>query len=311
MKTKKLVALALLGGGALISGGTASAALVVYEGFDYTAGTDFANGANAGLNGGTGFGGSWNGAIPTGGTVNSHEVVSGLTLTGLTTTGEAAGRDPRNGRSTISRSISAASQTALTGDGSTIWFSVLMDPRVDGVAANAAFENNTRGTFVFGDVALTDANATAPATLSGNGIGVAFGGSGGGTVDNTNFTNSNIVGVTYSGGAATVGGGTGAVGDVVSMIVGQIDWAAGGSNDTITLYNVLDPTAPLPAAFATMTADLNQSTFNVVSVAEGQMSVFDEIRFGMTAEDVGVVPEPSSLSLLALSGLALLRRRRA
>jgi len=37
----------------------------------------------------------------------------------------------------------------------------------------------------------------------------------------------------------------------------------------------------------------------------------DEIRIGTTWGDMLIVPEPSSLSLLAVGGLALLLRRRA
>ncbi|HKK18201.1 MAG TPA: hypothetical protein VJ952_05920 [Opitutales bacterium] len=103
--------------------------------------------------------------------------------------------------------------------------------------------------------------------------------------------------------------------DAVStfMIAGQIDWAANGSDDTLTLWNVTDPTAGLPGtSFATMTADLDQSLFNTLAVESQQVATIDEIRFGTTLESVGVVPEPSSFALITgCLGLTwvMLRRR--
>ena len=165
---------------------------------------------------------------------------------------------------------------------------------------------------------LSDASGATPGVFgsASSGIGVAFNGSGVSTPNNTTFANSNLVGVSYDGTtAATITGGTGPTGDNVSMIVGEITWAPNGSADTINLYNVLDPTAGLPAsAFATISVDLDQSTFDTISYAEGQASAIDEIFFGENLEDVGVtfapIPEPSSAILLGFSGLALLRRRR-
>ena len=73
-----------------------------------------------------------------------------------------------------------------------------------------------------------------------------------------------------------------------------------------------DLTAPLPTAFSVQTLDVDQTQFDTISISDGQTSGFDEIRFGTTLADVtpGAIPEPSSLSLLALASLALLRRRK-
>jgi len=103
------------------------------------------------------------------------------------------------------------------------------------------------------------------------------------------FADGGIQGVTFTGGVLEQSDGMGnslITDDTLSLIVGQIDWAANGSLDTISLFNVTDPTAPLGTPFSTMTLDVDQTTFDTFSIADGQTSGFDEIRFGMTLEDV-------------------------
>ena len=56
----------------------------------------------------------------------------------------------------------------------------------------------------------------------------------------------------------------------------------------MTVYSIADPTAALPAPFATMTADLDQSLFDSLAIGDKQRAVVDEIRFGDTAADVGL-----------------------
>jgi hypothetical protein len=203
----------------------------------------------------------------------------------------------------MSRTISGTSLTALTADNSTMWFSVMMNPRT--ADSEASFALNSYGTIVLGDAALTggSGSAAAPIASGGNAIGVGFAGTGGGGV----WDDMRIQGVTYSGGALTESSRT-TVGDTTLMIVGKVDWAANGSDDTISLYNVTDPSAALPAAFSTMTVDLDQSTFSVVSIGDAQTSIFDEIR--MDTELANVIPEPATLGLVAAFGGAVLFIRR-
>ncbi|MGE9271244.1 MAG: PEP-CTERM sorting domain-containing protein [Verrucomicrobiales bacterium] len=281
----------------LLTSSSLYSAAIVYEGFDYTSGTDIP-GQGAVVDG---WSGAWTETTSSSSPV-VWETVSGLSFGALEVTGGAAQRTSRTGNAAMTRSISASSQAALTGDDTTIWFSVLMAPT--GGDGNG-FALNTYATLVFGNAALTggSGNSAAPITVGGDALGVSFASAGG-----ADFANMTVQGVTYRDGVA-VQAGSCLVGEGTSLIVGKIDWAANGSDDTLTLYNILDPTAALPASFVSMSVDFDQSDFNVISVGDSQTSVFDEIRLGSELADVLPVPEPSSLTLLALSSVALLRRR--
>jgi arylsulfatase A-like enzyme len=243
-------------------------ASVVYEGFAYPAG-DSVVGQGSTSNG---WAGAWSGSGE-----NIPSVASGLTFDSLSVSGGSAQRASKVGLAEINRQISTASQAALTGDGTTLWFSVLMNA---GSGGNAG---NTYGTLIFGDTALTsgDGSAAAPIGSGGNAIGVGFAGNG------SSYADVQIQGVTYNDGVATQNSAERiTVGTTTSLIVGQVDWAANGTTDTVSLYNVSNPSNELPAAFATMEADLDQSAFNVVGIGAGQTSVFDEIRFDTTLAGV-------------------------
>ncbi|MBK1829780.1 PEP-CTERM sorting domain-containing protein [Verrucomicrobiaceae bacterium R5-34] len=290
----------------LLASQSSQAALTLYEGFEYTSGDDL-DGNGSGI----GFGSNlWTGLNSSG--TNPHSVGSGLSFGSLEVTGGSAERDIRNGRSTATRLIAASSVTDLTADNTTIWFSVLMDPTIN-TATTGGQPANTYGTLIFGNAGLTDSSSGtqngAGTTIanSGDAVGVGFFG-------NTTFAGVGIQGVTFSDGTIDQGNGASnaiTTGDSLSLIVGRIDWAADGSNDTITLYDVTDPAAGLPGtAFSTMTLDVDQTTFDTISISGGQTEAFDEIRFGTELADVIPVPEPSSSLLLGLGSAALLLRRK-
>ena len=84
-----------------------------------------------------------------GGGSNHPTSTAGQNFGDLQVTGLAAQRPTRIGNGAMSRPISAASQTALTADDSTAWFSVLMTATGgDGFAANSF------GTLILGDAPL-------------------------------------------------------------------------------------------------------------------------------------------------------------
>lgn len=291
------IAMALFAGAASFAHG----ALVVYEPFDYTA-----NSAVVGKSGGTGFSTGlgeedWKGA----GTTSNNIVGAGLSFGSLDVAGGSNLRSERSGRGVTSRTISTTSQTSLLAQ-STIWFSVLLDP-----SGGNGFANNTYATLIFGDTAFADANANgAPVLAGGNAFGVGFVGHEP-APSSTDVSLVGIQGVAYNGGTVSTNGEI-VPGDVTSFIVGRIDFddVGNGGSDVLRLYRVTDPNLALPGSpFATIITDLDQSGFDIVSIADPQTSIFDEIRIGTTLASV-TVPEPSSLTLLGFGALAMLRRRR-
>jgi hypothetical protein len=279
-----------------LSVGFSRAELVVYEGFDY-APTDGSVAIN-GKSGGTGFSGNWS-SLGT----NGYKVYGGLSYGSLEVSGGATQRPQTSSAARSSRTLLAPA--SLVADGSTMWFSVLMNPVTDknGIA------NQSFGTLILGDAAFNiPVQSSAPPILnSGNAIGVGFAGTDDGGTD---FANMCIQGVTYKGGVLTQNAAERLkVGNTTVMVVGKVEWAANGTDDVVSLYNVSNLAVMPTMAFSTMTVDLDQSVFNVIAIGDAETSVFDEIRFGTTYADVVPVPEPATVSLLVLGGLGLLRRR--
>jgi hypothetical protein len=101
------------------------------------------------------------------------------------------------------------------------------------------------------------------------------------------------------------------------FVVAKIDWAAGGSNDTITIArwnqtatsapNLADWNALTSAEKPTISADLDQSTFDTLSLETNNYGWIDDIRiatdFDSVVSGTNVVPEPSSALILTAVGL--------
>ncbi|WP_372806511.1 hypothetical protein [Pontiella sp.] len=260
--------------------GVQTQASTVYEGFDYADGTNV-----WGQAGGEGWEGVWVGTDTDAAGRGIPEVGTGLTFTNLTVTGGAYVRPQRYGVAQSSRTISTASQAALTADNTTIWFSVLMKPNAGG--STGGFAANSHGTIVLGDTAFIDSvnPGLIPPTIgaNGNALGVGFDG------DGASSDNIGLQGVIYTNGVTVAGSAERIlVGDNTVMVVGKIDWAADGTDDVLSLYNISDPLAELPEPFTTMSNDWNQATFNLVAIGSGQTEMFDEIRFGTSLSAVGV-----------------------
>ncbi len=279
--------------------GKAGAAALIYEGFDY------GTGSVSGGSGGTGFTGNWstNNAAPT--------VASpGLSWGSLAVAGNSV-VNPSTGGSGARDigSTSVLDSAGLMGNGQTLWFSVIVNKPASG---NANVDLNfSLGTDGFHNVGTFAERLNLE---SGEGIGFA--------VTNRAATLMDVEAAYWQDNDADtiadrITQNTDAT-DLINrwagptaLIVGRIDWGANDlASETLTLY-APDTALNLGTGKTWSTiAALDQSAFDTVAFELKGGGTIDEIRFGATSADVLIVPEPGSLALLGLSGLALLRRRR-
>ena len=255
-RIKTVLTLAVVLGIFATFGGSLQAAQIIYEPFDY------APGSLGGASGGTGFSGAW--ATTSNGTNTLFTVqAGGLSFNALDVAGNSVYRTGSAGRAEANRTISAASQAALLADGTTIWFSVLY------TAANRSAFLIATDTYAVG--------STGTLTLAAAGEGFGFG---------TNNT-SIIQTLAYDNSTTAILVDTGVDASTVKLIAGKITWAASGSNDTLTLYEVTDLTSEPTTPIATVTADLDQSFFDLVVLQHNyNTATFDEIRIGTSYNDV-------------------------
>ena len=258
--------------GFVLSAGFASGQIVIYEGFDYPEGTII------GQSGGIGLDETWQEGSDNS---NQWEVLpEGLTFSGLDTVGGSIKRPSAPQGADIFRPINDDAQAALTADNSTIWFSFLTE-------STRFADAHANGALLFGTGPITGMpdNGNPVQMAGGSAIGFSYRGI------NTGAGNPNIMQLH----AMTINDGTrtqsedfiGDIEETLYMIVGRIDWAPDGEDDVLRLYNVSDAAAGLPEEpFATISADLDQSEFNTLVIGSRQVETFDEVRFGLTLQDV-------------------------
>ena len=286
---------------------SANAALHVSESFDYAGGTvDGSQTGGTGLLNGVGEG--WDGSTTNVMySIDASNAIDVSGINGLSASGPKLQRNSAPGAAQISRGLTASAITNLTANG-TIYFSIILEN-------NRFSTGNANDSFLISTSAVPIGTAgNDPIDIAGGeAFGVAFTGQGvdeGGSIDIRGIAIDGGVGAKSTGLINDPGTGGVSDGGDTYFIVGKIDWVANGGNDTLTLYNVTDTTAALPTAFATITADIDNSNISTLAFAGEQIGAFDEIRIGNDLADVGVVPEPSTTALLGLGGLALILRRR-
>ncbi|UCG49786.1 MAG: hypothetical protein JSU94_08380 [Phycisphaerales bacterium] len=281
--TLAVVAMAI----AVLATASADARIVVEEQFIYEpveANID-------GQNGGIGFDGPWVSSVSHG---RIYWIRSpGLSFSTLPVAGNALSRYGSAGRAQAHRLLSDASRVSLTGDNTTVWFSVLFQaPSAHRYAAFlfGTYKFSTQGSVMLGD---GDEDRNPPYTpVDGQGFGFTLTGAdgtsdGGGTINALAFNNSS---------APTVVAGAFNPGTETSLIVAKINWKPDGAPDELFLFNITDlASEPSEAAAIVSITNLvfNQSAFNTVAMWDTNNAIFDEIRFGHTFADVTGVLDPN------------------
>ncbi|MFK7912260.1 MAG: PEP-CTERM sorting domain-containing protein [Akkermansiaceae bacterium] len=256
-------------------------------------------GAPGGLSGqapGAGLTGNWGS--------NGMNVVSGsLSYGNLETSGNRAGAPASNfsrGNTDPGTTLTGA---GLLADGAELWFSALAvsyDPQPG--------DNGTSRTYIAFGNGTADGFDRVGDHSSGRGFEIKL--------------NDGFVQAFGWRGPGTIGGAGVPITDGTHLVVGKITWGEFGVvDDTLELF-LPDTDLNMGSAVSTTSHDFDQlgtvdpdDAFDVISFAGGHrdnaVPEVDEIRFGATYADVTpAVPEPSSMALLALGGLVLLRRCR-
>jgi len=308
-KTSQLFVIALAATLLIGLSGPGNAALLVYEGFDYADGT--INGVSS-YNGGTGFSSAWVGSttnVPfsmSDGSGHSHGGAGqpGLAFGSLSTVGDVTlTRKSAPGGAEVHRTLGATEAATLTSG--TMYFSALVRLKYYSIG-------NENLAMTFGTSDVFDPNAK-PVTSAGEALGFALKG---GTPTSSSIDFQALAVDDGSTSVSAVGGiSPGDNVNEVFMIVGEIEW---GATDSITLYQNSGGNDGSTGStnwgdfseFASLTASVDESQFNTLHVAGQQVSSIDEIRFGQSLEDVGVIPEPSVLTLLGIAALGLIGLRR-
>ena len=262
--------------------------LALYEPFDYPAG---------GLNGksGTsdvGFSAPWTAASQT--TVAAASLEYGSLQTKGGSISELGAVSNVAGSRAISSSALAGN--GLLANGATLWFSALAGPGPD------SWNNNLQFAIANSPFSSNRSNIETDGPQLGSGVGFNISSSG------------PIVAVQYkdpSQGAAT---SNGTWNDSVGLaptssrqyclIVGKIVW--GATSDTIELYQPKEDLFLPPTPFSVLTTNVDQSTYDTITIGRANAVMLDEIRIGATYQSVlqgtvamtpdNIAPQPNPMT---------------
>jgi hypothetical protein len=277
------LACTLLGAGFFTTTPQAHAALLAYEGFDYTTGN--VNGDN----GGTGWNGAWNSAT-------SPAYASVVTGTSLSYSGGSISLSGSGTALSITGGGAGQLNRAFVGTstGSEIYFSFLFQ-------AVAGSGNEFFHFFLSDDPDTTNSGGIGDfQTTAGDsrfGARVDYGG-----VTTVDSTTSYTLGTTYLlVGRLSTDGTTGAAGDIdrVELWINPTSLTPGTANATVN------------ASTGLAIGALDVFSSRMVNFADSDRILIDELRIGTDFASVVTVPEPSVAGLMILGGISVfgLRRR--
>jgi PEP-CTERM motif len=276
----------------------ASADLIAYEPFDYTAGTQL-----NGDSGGMGWSGAWRDATVAGATIQA----SGLTYAGLPTSGNSV---------------------LLSGSLGTL--NIFRDfPNITGAAGTSIYIS-----FIGQRVGPAEDPQTIPLNPYPRGVNVGFFNTENAvrqeraTIGNSSGATSNAWSYIPTGSGSVISQSTTPYSDQAWVVL-RIDFVGDDTvNDDAYLFINPDPSVEPSLASADVTVlgtSLTAGTFDYSGLdyvrpfvggananPYGEL-MLDELRIGTTYADMTsttVVPEPATLGLFALGGLAFLLRRR-
>ena len=262
---------------------TSHAALVAYEGFNYTATTQVVfSTSNPAVDGGTGWSTkSWEETTGNTPYIQAGSLTFGTLATAgnMLTIGYKSGYNGSGAYRTLSTSV-ANDYTYGGSATNTMWISELV-------------QQNTAGD----QVAMSLGNAQE---INGAHYAPIDFGSFAGTV-------GGVSGNYYGFGTSNLTSTPVATGTTAFLV---LEMAFNSTNNTVNLTLYVDPTPGLsaPSAGTSSTTDTFLSPFSASGALNlyGNGWSFDELRFGNTYADVALVPEPTTLALLAAAGAGIL-----